>query len=220
MSNDTQGINMSFDYIIIGSGPAGCVLAKELSESGRNTVLLLEAGENKDNDLLIRDSSASPFAHRARYTWLGQTVPQVFANNRSFPWTTGRLSGGGSSINGEQYVRPSDNVLKNREMLNGPMWGPTAAYNTFNLFENHVTTSTNLRQENNISRRFTGRLSIREMPEKVPEMTQKLVGAIVQGTGFETILNYNDPNTPIGAFYKWQLTQKANGDRESASNHF
>ena len=220
MNNETLGINMSFDYIIVGAGPAGCVLAKELSESGRNTVLLIEAGENNDNDILIRDSSANPISHRARYTWLGQTIPQIYANNHSFPWTTGRLSGGGSSINGEKYVRPTYNVLNQWEKINGPLWGPTSAYNTFNIIENHVTTDNNIGQENNISRGFTGRLSIREMPETIPDMTQKLVAAIEQGTGFETILDYNDPNTPIGAFLKWQLTQKPNGYRESASTAY
>ncbi|MGD9568712.1 MAG: GMC family oxidoreductase [Sedimentibacter sp.] len=215
MINDIDRINVSFDYIIVGTGPAGCVLAKELSENGRNTVLLLEAGENNDNDILIRDSTANLNLHRPEYFWQGETVPQINANRKIFDWSTGRLSGGGSSINGEQFVRPSQYVLTEWESIAGPMWGPAAATRNFAMIENF-----NGKANNPEAHGFTGRLDIKQTPESVPVMTKKLVSAIEQGTGYKTILDYNDPNTPIGPFSRWQLTQKPNGERESASTAF
>lgn len=215
MINNIDNINMSFDYVIVGTGPAGCVLAKELSENRRNTVLLIEAGENNDNDVLIRDSTANLSLHKPEYFWQGDTAPQINANDEIFSWSTGRLSGGGSSINGEQYVRPSQNTLSQWETVAGPMWNPVAATNNFSMIEN-FNGQTNSPQFHG----FTGRLDIKQTPTYVPVMTEKFVSAIEQGTGYKTILDYNDPNTPIGPFARWQLTQKPTGERESASTAF
>ena len=201
MINSMNKVNITYDYIIVGTGPAGCVLAKELSDNGINSVLLLEAGENNDNNVLIRKSSANLSLHKPEFFWQGETVPQINANEKIFGWTTGRLSGGGSSINGEQFVRPSVNALNQWEQIAGPMWGPVAANNNFSMIENNP-------------------LSIRQTPDYVPIMTRKLVSAIERGTGYETVYNYNNPNTPIGPFLRWQLTQKQNGERESASTAF
>ncbi len=93
-----------FDYVIIGTGPAGAVIAKTLSDDKRTSVLVLEAGENKDRDRPIKDSTFAPELEEMffpQYFWQGEGVPQEGLDERSFEWTTGRLAGGGSSINGE-----------------------------------------------------------------------------------------------------------------------
>ena len=189
-------------------------LAKELSKNGRNTILLLEAGENNDYDALIRDSTTNLSLYKSSYFWQGNTIPQINANEKTFGWTTGRLSGGGSSINGEQYVRPSQNVLNEWGKIAGSMWGPTAANYYFAMIENINQIADNPEVH------YMGRLNINQTPKAVPAMTEKFISAIEQGTAYNKISNYNNPGTPIGPFLRWQLTQKPNGERESASTAY
>ncbi|ULT54493.1 GMC family oxidoreductase [Neobacillus drentensis] len=208
----------TFDYIVVGTGPAGAVLAKTLTDDKKTSVLVLEAGENNDKDKSISDSRYAPELEEqffAKYFWQGEGVPQLGVDNRSFEWTTGRLSGGGSSINGEQYVRPTPSVLRDWEMLLGPLWSPEQAIQTFKKLENFhgKTKSPEIHG-------YNGRLNIRQAPQNPPKMTKKLVSAMEQATGFNKILDYNDPLTPIGPFTRWQLFQKNNGKRESSSTAF
>ena len=93
------------DYIIIGAGSAGCVLADRLSANGRHRVLLLEAGPS-DNYLWIHIpiGYAKTMFHPV-YNWGFHTEPQPHMKGRSVYWPRGRGLGGSSSINGLIYVR-------------------------------------------------------------------------------------------------------------------
>lgn len=210
--------NKIFDYIVVGTGPAGAVIAKTLTDDKKTSVLVLEAGENDDRDKPIRDSRFAPVLEEqffAEYFWQGEGVPQPEVDDRTFEWTTGRLSGGGSSINGEQYVRPTPAVLKEWERLLGNLWSPERANRSFKQLENfHGETS------NPEFHGFNGRIDIRQAPKNLPMITKKLVSAIEQATGYKQILDYNNPKTPIGPFTQWQLFQKINGERESSSTAF
>lgn len=207
-----------YDYIVIGTGPAGAVIAKTLTDDKKNSVLVVEAGEKKDQDKPISDSTFAPELEErffAKYFWQGEGIPQRGVNNRSFEWTTGRLSGGGSSINGEQYVRPTAAVLRQWQSLLGPLWSPQLALNRFKQLEkfNGLTNNRNVHG-------FIGRINIRQAPRNPTVMAKKLVLAIEQATGFKRILDYNNPTTPLGPFTRWQLFQKPNGRRESSSTAF
>src|SRR4051794_28580377 len=207
-----------FDYIVVGTGPAGGVLAKTLSDDKKMSVLVLEAGDNNDNDVPIKDSRYAPELEEKffpQYFWQGEGVPQEGVNDRSFEWTTGRLSGGGSSINGEQYVRPTPAVLKEWERLLGRLWSPEQAINHFKQLEKFQGVD-----ENPKFHGYQGRINIRQAPTNPTIISEKLVSAIVKATGVDEILDYNDPTTPIGAFTQWQLFQKPNGQRESSSTAF
>src|SRR5689334_19986251 len=95
----------SFDYIIVGAGSAGCVLANRLTEDGRHTVLVVEYG-GSDNSLFLRMPSALSIPmNMARYNWFYHTEPEPNLNHRRLHTPRGKVLGGSSSINGLVYVR-------------------------------------------------------------------------------------------------------------------
>lgn len=94
----------TFDYIIIGAGSAGCVLANRLSEEPSHSVLLIEAG-GPDKKLEIQIPAAYNTLHRTDIDWGFNTEPQTHVNNRRMYLPRGKTVGGSSSTNAMAYVR-------------------------------------------------------------------------------------------------------------------
>jgi len=92
------------DFIIVGAGPAGCVLANRLSEDTSNTVLLIEAG-GKDWHPLIHMPAGFAKMTKGIASWGWSTVPQKHMKDRVFWYTQAKVIGGGSSINAQIYTR-------------------------------------------------------------------------------------------------------------------
>ncbi|MFQ3324660.1 MAG: choline dehydrogenase [Pseudomonadales bacterium] len=94
-----------FDYIVVGAGSAGCVLANRLSEDANNSVLLLETG-GSDNSLFIKMPTALSIPmNTTKYAWQFHTDAEPYLNNRKMHCPRGKVLGGSSSINGMVYVR-------------------------------------------------------------------------------------------------------------------
>ena len=112
-----------YDYIIVGAGSAGCVLANRLSASGQHRVLLLEAGED-DRWMWIRiPAGIAHILTGERAIWRFQTQPDEKVAGRGIFWPRGRALGGSSAVNGMVWVRGDPLELDNWERLGNPGWG-------------------------------------------------------------------------------------------------
>ena len=96
---------MEFDYIIVGAGSAGCVLAHRLSENPRNRVALLEAGGRDKNVWIHIPVGFAKTLNDPTVNWLFHSEPDEKTRNRPIPIPRGKVLGGSSSINGMLYIR-------------------------------------------------------------------------------------------------------------------
>ena len=96
---------VDFDYIIVGAGTAGCLLANRLSADAGKRVLLLEAGARDWNPLLHMPAGIARLANNHRVNWNYSTEPEPALNQRRLWWPRGKTLGGSSAINAMCYIR-------------------------------------------------------------------------------------------------------------------
>ncbi len=111
-----------YDYIIVGAGSAGCVLANRLSEDKNNNVLLLEAGGSDINPWIHIPVGYFKTMHNPATDWCYKTEPDEGINNRSLQWPRGKVLGGSSSLNGLLYVRGQAEDYDHWESLGNQGW--------------------------------------------------------------------------------------------------
>ncbi|MBE8168056.1 MAG: choline dehydrogenase [Shewanella sp.] len=97
--------NQKYDYIIVGAGSAGCVLANRLSEDANNSVLLLETGGSDKSIFIQMPTALSIPMNTKKYAWQFETEPEQGLDDRRMHCPRGKVLGGSSSINGMVYVR-------------------------------------------------------------------------------------------------------------------
>src|SRR5579872_6128098 len=93
----------SFDYVIVGAGSAGCVLANRLSADGRSEVLLLEAGGRDRHPMIHAPMGIRWVVGNPATDWCYRTEPEPHLKGRTLPFPRGRTLGGTSAINGLVY---------------------------------------------------------------------------------------------------------------------
>eukprot|EP00127_Corallochytrium_limacisporum_P005786 Clim_evm4s211 gene=Clim_evmTU4s211 len=128
----------SFDYVIVGGGSAGCVMANRLSSDPRNSVLLVEAGP-EDNSSLIQMPMGYcylvPFSKK--YNWQFETAPAENVGGRKLFWPRGKGLGGSSSINGMIYIRGNKWDYDNWAAHGCDGWDYESMLQCFRSTENH-----------------------------------------------------------------------------------
>ena len=116
-------MDASFDYVIVGAGSAGCVLANRLSEDAATRVLLLEAGGSDRSIFIQMPTALSIPMNMPRYNWGFETEPEPFMNGRRLDCPRGKVLGGSSSINGMVYVRGHARDFDQWEARGATGWG-------------------------------------------------------------------------------------------------
>lgn len=179
-----------YDYVIVGGGSAGCVLAARLSETAALRVCLIEAG-GRDTNPLIHMPVGFARMTTGGMTWGLKTAPQRHANNREIPYAQARVLGGGSSINAEIFTRghPTDYDRWVEEGATG--WGFADIRKYFLRSEGNATLSgdwhgtegplgvSNLPDPNPTTRAF-----VRSCQERGIPYNPDFNGAVQEGSGF------------------------------------
>lgn len=134
-----------FDYIIVGAGSAGCVLAERLSASGRHRVLVLEAGGTDRRFYVNLPLGYGKLFFDPAVNWMYKTEPDPgLAGNRDF-WPRGKILGGSSSINAMVWIRGHRSDYDDWEAAAGAGWGWDAAREAYRAIEDNQAGGSDLR---------------------------------------------------------------------------
>ena len=199
-----------FDYIIIGAGSAGCVLANRLSVNPATKVLLLEAGGKDSHPLIHVPAGFVKTMNNPRYNWAFESEPEPGTRDRKLPIARGKALGGSSSINGMVYVRGQARDYDDWAQMGNRGWSWDDVLPYFVKSENRegATAAEPWRGQG-------GELNVADIQQTYPMLDKVLEAA--QQAGYPLNPDYNSGDQEGWSYY--QVTQK-NGRRWSTAKAF
>lgn len=197
-----------FDYVIVGGGTAGCVLANRLTANGRNKVLVLEAGPAREGFWVSIPAGFGKLLTSARHNWQFQTEPEENVHNRTIVIPRGKGLGGSSLINGMIVVRGQPQDYDTWAQMGATGWSFQDVLPYFKKFEAFEDGDSDLRGGR-------GPLHVRRVSER-PAIAQAFVEASREA-GFPVNPDYNGASQEGFGFYQ---VNQSRGRRWSAADAY
>ncbi len=198
-----------FDYIIVGAGSAGCVLANRLSANPANRVLLLEAGGSDRSPLIQVPLGYGLTFADPKYNWGYHTAPDAALNGRSSYWPRGKVLGGSSSLNAMVYIRGQEGDYDDWAAAGNTGWSWKDVLPYFKKSEDHVWGASEHHGAG-------GEMRVSDFADQVHPLCGRFLKA-GDALGFERTEDFNGVRKE--GFGLWQMKIR-NGIRESTSNAF
>lgn len=199
----------SYDYVIVGAGAAGCVLAYRLSEDARTSVLLIEAGGADRSPFIHMPKGIAKAMSNPKLIWLFMTRAAQYTNNLDEPWARGKTLGGSSAVNGMMYVRGQDKDYGAVAATTSDDWNWAKIGQAYKELENHELGA-------DATRGGGGPLHV-TMPDIRDDLTDATIEAGV-ALGLKRRVDVNDPADEERIGYAPRTVYK--GRRESAAVAF